>query len=485
MPDSPAIVWFRRDLRLADNPALATARKRGGPVVPLFIWSPDEDGWPPGSATRWWLHRSLASLANDLSGLDSRLIIRRGSALQMLEEVADEMKATAVFWNRCYEPALTARDSQIKSALRTRGLEVESFNSGLLFEPWTITTSTGTPFQVFTPYWRKCLAQGEPARPLPRPRQIAAPSRWPDSLPLEGLELNPHIRWDAGLEFAWTPGESGAGGELKRFLKTGLGGYSVERDRPDHSGTSGLSPHLHFGEIGPRQIWQAVRKLAGDMPPPQAERLSEPWLRQLVWREFAHHLLYHFPQTPNAPLREQYSRFPWEHDQSGLRAWQRGKTGYPYIDAGMRQLWGTGWMHNRVRMAVASFLVKDLLIPWQEGAKWFWDTLVDADLANNTLGWQWVAGCGADAAPFFRIFNPISQGEKFDPQGTYVRQWVPELARLDAEWIHKPWEAPGDVLTAAGIKLDGTYPRPIVDHATARLRALEALATLKQPNSTK
>jgi len=482
--DAPVIVWFRRDLRLADNPAVARAARLGRAVVPLFIWAPDEEDWPPGAATRWWLHRSLASLARDLGRRNARLIIRRGPAGQAVREMAVELRAATVIWNRCYEPALAARDAQIEAGLKVDGIAVENFNSSLLFEPRDIQTSAGAPFQVFTPFWRKCLAQGEPVRPLPAPNQLTAPSRWPRSLALEELQLRPSIGWDSGLEMAWTPGEAGAAGELKRFLKTGLAGYALERDRPDHAGTSRLSPHLHFGEIGPGQIWRAVRKLAGELPARQADKLAEPYLRQLVWREFAQHLLYHFPHTPKEPLRPAFARFPWEVDEAGLCAWQRGKTGFPYIDAGMRELWTTGWMHNRVRMAVGSFLVKDLLLPWQEGARWFWDTLVDADLANNTLGWQWVAGCGADAAPYFRIFNPVGQGEKCDPQGAYVRRWVPELARLGTRWIHRPWEAPLDELQAAGIELGRTYPRPIVDHATARRRALEALATLKQPART-
>jgi deoxyribodipyrimidine photo-lyase len=282
------------------------------------------------------------------------------------------------------------------------------------------------------------------------------------------------------LRKAWAPGATNAAKELDRFLDDRLQDYSTERDRPDHPGTSRLSPHLHFGEISPRQIWHAVGQAARNRKSRKLDKVADPFLRQLVWREFAHHLLYHYPHIATEPLREEFGAFPWKEDAAGLHAWTRGETGYSYIDAGMRQLWTTGWMHNRVRMAVASFLVKDLLLSWQDGARWFWDTLVDADLANNTLGWQWTAGCGADAAPFFRIFNPVGQGERFDPEGAYVRQWVPELARLPAEWIHKPWEAPAGVLEAAGVQLGTTYPRPIVDHAAARKRALEALGTIRR-----
>jgi deoxyribodipyrimidine photo-lyase len=293
------------------------------------------------------------------------------------------------------------------------------------------------------------------------------------------LKLEPRIQWDAGLRKAWTPGAPGATKELDRFLADGLGDYPTERDRPDHAGTSRLSPHLHFGEVGPRQIWHAIRRTARIGNSRKQDKIAEPFLRQLVWREFAHHLLYHYPHTVFEPLRNEFVEFPWLEDPTGLRTWQRGETGFPFIDAGMRQLWTTGWMHNRVRMAVASFLVKDLLIPWQEGAKWFWDTLVDADLANNTFGWQWTAGCGADAAPYFRIFNPVGQGERFDPEGSYVRQWVPELAQLPREWIHKPWEAPAAVLQAAGIEVGKTYPQPVVEHAAARRRALQAFGAIK------
>ena len=480
LSESATIVWFRHDLRVADNPALVAAAARGGAVIPVFVWSPEEEDWADGGASRWWLHRSLESLQTDLGRIQSRLIIRQGPAADELVRLVRETGATAVFWNRRYEPEITARDTQIKARLKTTGIEVESFNASLLFEPWTVKTSTGTPFRVFTPLWRKCLASGEPEEPQSAPSKLVAPQDWPASLALGKLKLEPRIPWDAGMRESWSPGAAGAARELERFLTAGLEGYNTERDRPDHTGTSRLSPFLHFGELGPRQVWHAVIQAARQRHPRKHEEVAEPFLRQLVWREFAHHLLYHYPQTITEPLREEFASFPCEADTAGLRAWQRGQTGYPYIDAGMRQLWSTGWMHNRVRMAVASCLVKDLLIAWQEGARWFWDTLVDADLANNTLGWQWTAGCGADAAPFFRIFNPVGQGERWDPDGAYVRQWAPELAKLPAEWIHKPWQAPADVRHAAGVELGKTYPKPIVDHATARQRALEAYAAIRR-----
>jgi deoxyribodipyrimidine photo-lyase len=423
-----SILWFRLDLRCSDNPALTAAAARGA-FVPVFIWAPEEEGaWPPGAASRWWLHHSLQALHNRLGGL----VIRRGPSLDALRQLVKETGATAVFWNRRYEPALIARDTKVKQALLADGLQVESFNSALLFEPWEIKTGSGGPYKVFTPFWKACLK-------LPVAKQSAAPRNLQiakaKSLRLDELDLLPKIDW--ARAFDWTPGESGAVRQLKKFQPAA---YKKNRNLPAVAGTSRLSPHLHFGEISPWRVWWSVR--------------NETYRRQLIWREFAHHLLYHFPHTSEKPLRPEFEKFPWREDPNGLCAWQHGRTGYPIVDAGMRELWATGWMHNRVRMVVASFLVKDLLISWQDGARWFWDTLVDADLANNTLGWQWVAGCGADAAPFFRIFNPETQRLKFDPRGDYVCRWVPEFGTPD-------------------------YAPPIVDHAVARQRALAALQSLR------
>jgi deoxyribodipyrimidine photo-lyase len=472
---SASLLWFRQDLRLADNPALLAAVRRGGPVIPVFIWSPEEEGrWPPGAAARWWLHKSLAQLHASLRQRGSRLIIGRGPTLEAIRELLDQSGATAVYWNRLYEPALIIRDTRVKAALHRDGLIAESFNGGLLFEPWMVRNQESQPYQVFSAFWKACLAQPEPAAPRDAPAHIASPRHWPSTLQLTDLGLEPTIDWAEGLRAAWCPGEAGAFEQLNGFLEEALGGYSAGRDRPDRAGTSRLSPHLHFGEISVRQVWSAVR---GQQPCGVARQSAESirvYSSELGWREFAHHLLFHFPHTPEEPLRKEFVDFPWKPDRKALRAWQRGRTGYPIVDAGMRQLWHTGWMHNRVRMVVASFLVKDLLLPWQEGAACFWDTLVDADLANNTLGWQWTAGCGADAAPYFRIFNPVSQGEKFDPNGDYVRHWVPELKWLPNDWIHKPWEAPARVMADAEIELGRTYPLPIVDHKEARTRALEA-----------
>lgn len=475
----PALVWFRNDLRLADNPALAAAAASGAPVVPLYILEEDAaDPWPLGGASRWWLHGSLERLGAALAALGSPLVLRRGHPAAVLDEVLAETGAAAVHWNRRYAPSRIACDSRIKETLKARGLTVHSHNAGLLNEPWTVRTKTGGPFKVFTPYWRAVQALPEPPPPLPAPHCLAAPPTAVGSDHLDEWRLLPQRPdWAGGLRDSWVPGERAARDRLAAFLDGPVAGYPAERDRPDHDGTSALSPYLAFGEIGPRQVWHAARHAAAARPALASG--VESFLRELVWREFNHSLLHMAPHMPEAPLDERFADFPWRDDPDGLRAWQRGLTGYPIVDAGMRQLWQTGWMHNRVRMIAASFLIKDLLIPWQVGEAWFWDTLVDADLANNAGNWQWVAGCGADAAPFFRIFNPVLQGEKFDPEGDYVRKFVPELARMPARWIHKPWEAPADVLRQAGVRLGTGYPRPVVDHGMARDRALALLAERK------
>jgi deoxyribodipyrimidine photo-lyase len=468
--DKPVIIWFRSDLRLADNSALAAAVATRLPLIPIFIWAPEEEApWPPGSASQWWLHQSLARLQSDLKKLGSRLIVRRGPAVDALLSIAAESNAHSVYWNRRYEPAIIARDSGIKMRLQEQEIVAESFNGSLLFEPWTIRNSAGKPFQVFTSFYKACLGSTPPSKPIKAPSALITPQSYPKSISLADLALEPLIDWAGGIREAWRPGEENAAAMLDEFAQTSLRPYSDERNRPDHVGTSRLSPYLHFGEISPRQIWHKLSSLPK----------SDPYLRQLIWREFAYYLLYNYPATPNQSFRPEFNHFPWHFDKRKLKAWTRGLTGYPLVDAGMRELWHTGWMHNRVRMVTASFLVKHLLIAWQEGAAWFWDTLVDADLANNTMGWQWVAGCGCDPAPYFRIFNPLLQGEKFDPEGTYVRRWVPELASIPSKYINSPWTAPANVLSEAGVKLGKTYPLPIVDHATARANALAAFAELR------
>ena len=472
---APALLWFRQDLRLADNPALTAAAADGRPVVPLYILDENGNGgWPLGGASRWWLHQSLTALSTSLAAHDLRLILRRGPAAAAIDEVIRETGASAVYWNRCYEPAAIARDRAIKETVRSRGIDAESCNAALLFEPWTIKTNQGAPFKVFTPFWQALRRATAPAAPMPAPRLVAAP-RQPRSDRLDDWGLVPrHPDWAGGLRDAWQPGEAGARARLARFIESIMADYPTGRDRPGREGTSRLSPHLHWGEIGPRQVWHAVT-----MADSATDSAKESYLRELGWREFAHHLLFHWPTLPEEPWRAEFARFSWQEDATALAGWRRGLTGYPIIDAGMRELWHTGWMHNRVRMIAASFLVKDLLIPWRTGEAWFWDTLVDADLAQNATNWQWVAGSGADAAPYFRIFNPVLQGEKFDASGDYVRRWIPELARLPAEYLHKPWSAPPDVLRAAGIALGRDYPAPIVDHGDARQRALAAFQALR------
>ena len=442
------IVWFRHDLRLDDNPAFLEATRRGS-VLPVFIWAPEEEApWEPGAASRWWLHQSLESLSEKLQKVGCPLVIRRGPTLKSLQQVAREVHATDVVWNRRYEPAVVKRDTVIKKTLSQDGLHPESFGGSLLYEPSHIATKQGNPYQVFTPFWRALLARDEPAEPTAAPRKVKPVSTTVKSLSLKSLKLLPQPDWSGVMTKTWNPGEPGAKKLLKSFLSQGLDSYDDGRNRPDQQGTSSLSPHLHFGEISPRRVWHAVREAVGGKPAKNIVGSPEVYLRELGWREFANHLLFHFPHTPDEPLRKDYKRFPWVDDPVGLRAWQKGHTGFPIVDAGMQQLWATGWMHNRVRMIVASFLVKDLRISWLEGARWFWDTLVDADLAANTLGWQWAAGCGADAAPYFRIFNPTSQQQKFDPEEKYIDRWVVR---------------------------DDMYPEPIVDHAEARKQALSAL----------
>ena len=479
MSNSPSIVWFRQDLRLADNPALRAACERGEKILPLFILDDETAGaWRPGAAGRWWLHQSLDALHHDLEALGAPLCLRRGEAEDTLPTVIAEAEAGAVFWNRCYEPLAIERDKTLKAALREQGLQVESFNAALLFEPWELKTGQGGPYKVFTPYWKAMLAQPMPASPEPAPTAIEG-LEGVGSEALGDWNLQPRKPdWAGGLREAWTPGEKGAAKRLEAFLEETASRYPDHRDRPDEGGTSRLSPHLHWGEISPRQIWHAGQQAIAAGAAGEGGVMA--FLRQLGWRDFSHVLLYHWPDFPDKSWKPEFDAFPWREDETAFSAWCQGRTGYPIVDAGMRELWRTGWMHNRVRMITASFLIKHLLIPWQRGEAWFWNTLVDADLANNAAGWQWVAGSGADASPYFRIFNPITQGEKFDPQGHYIRHWVPELAGLPDAYLNKPWEAPADVLAEAGVELGAIYPKPLVDHKAARERALAGYEKMKK-----
>ncbi|MDX1710006.1 MAG: deoxyribodipyrimidine photo-lyase [Rhodovibrionaceae bacterium] len=481
----PVIVWFRQDLRLSDNPALSQAVESGAPVIPVYVLDEEtprtESGdWRLGGAQRWWLHHSLERLEESLRDKGAGLVLRSGPADEVIPALVQETQSQAVFWNRCYEPFAVTRDRAIKSALDEAGVAVHSFGANLIHEPWTLQTKAGEPFKVFTPFYKAALAKGEPAEPLSPPKRIAA-ATLPQGDRLSDWDLLPQKPdWAGGLRDTWTPGETGARGRLAGFIGNTLGHYKKDRNRPDLPHSSRLSPHLHWGEVSPRQIWHSVRRHQHESGGGKIDSAAEAFLREVIWREFSYNLLFHWPELPARNWKPEFDDFPWRDDAKALRAWQRGQTGFPIVDAAMRELYATGWMHNRSRMIVASFLTKDLLIHWREGEAWFWDTLVDADLANNSASWQWTAGSGADAAPYFRIFNPVSQGERFDPEGAYVRQWVPELRGLPDGYIHKPWDAPADVLERAGVRLGKDYPERLVDHKQARRRALDAYETIKK-----
>lgn len=471
-PRRPVILWFRRDLRLADNPALNAAMETGRPILPLYILDTTRFTRAMGAASRWWLDQSLRALDAALRERGSRLILRSGDPEGELRRLIDQSNADQVFMNRLFEPDAFVRDADIAHALKDDGVVCRGFNGALLAPPGGGKTAQGQPYKVFTPFLRTLTAQMRTPSRTPAPTRIATPS-----VPSEALEdWNLHPRWpDWSAGFDWTPGEHGADQTLTHFLKRGLPDYARDRDHPARAGASRLSPHLHWGEIAPWRVAERVR--AASAPSVSIEK----FVAELAWRDFSAHLLHAFPSMTDAAFRPEYDSMPWRDDQAGFRAWRRGRTGYPMVDAGMRQLWVTGWMHNRARMIAASFLVKHLLIDWRLGEAWFWDTLVDADLASNVQNWQWVAGSGADAAPYFRIYNPMTQGRTFDADGAYVRRWIPEIAALPDRWLHAPWEAPAEVLKHAGIRLGRDYPQPMVAHDMARTRALDALAQVTRP----
>ncbi len=480
MATTPILFWFRQDLRLTDNRALAAACDTGQAVLPVYVLDDESPGaWRMGGASRWWLHHSLTALADDLAQLGCPLVLRRGAAPAVLQALLTETGATALYCTRAYEP--WARNAE--TALSDAGVEIKRFAGNLLFEPEALRTQSGTPYRVFTPFWKACQAAPPPKPPLPRPQSIVRPESIPAGESLAAWRLLPTAPdWAGGLREGWQPGEAGAQTKAIEFLDGAVADYASMRDRPDRIGTSRLSPHLHFGEISPHQCWHAVR--AKIEASPKTAGGAQSFLRELAWREFSNHLLFNWPALPEEPFQPKFTAMRWANNPDSLHAWKQGRTGIPIVDAGMRELWQTGWMHNRVRMIVASLLIKNLQIDWREGEAWFWDTLVDADLANNAASWQWVAGSGADAAPYFRIFNPVLQGRKFDPDGAYVRRFAPELGRLPDRHIHAPWEAPEAVLSEAGVMLGYDYPRPIVDLRASRQRTLAAYNAMREAEET-
>lgn len=477
MSKKPSIVLFRNDLRIADHPALRAAVD-AGPVVALYVLDDHAAGdWKPGGASRWWLHHSLEALGRDLEQLGCRLVLRRGDTVAVLTEVARECDAQSVLASRTFEPWAATLEKSLHDDLGRAGIAFRRYAGTLVHDPDAIRTQSGDPYKVYSPFWR-ALDKSPVRKPVAAPTEVecAAGSIVSDKLSDWGL-LPTAPDWAGGLRKTWQPGEAVAGERLAAFLEHSVSSYHEGRDRPDIEATSRLSPHLRFGEISPAACWHAA--LAHAEEHPGSRKGVEKFVKELAWREFSYHLLHNFSSLPEAPFRQEFTAFGWSDDEDALRRWQTGMTGYPIVDAGMRELWTTGWMHNRVRMIVASFLTKDLLIPWQLGEAWFWDCLVDADLASNAASWQWVAGCGADAAPYFRIFNPVTQSRKFDPEARYVRRWVPELAALPDDAIHAPWEASRDTLAKAGIVLGHDYPEPLIDHAAARNEALARYERIK------
>lgn len=484
MSDHPIIIWFTQDLRLSDNACLSAAVASGHPILPLFVLDDVTPGeFAMGGASRWWLHKSLASLASSLEALGGRLVVCRGEAGHVIEKLVTKTGAQGVYFSRGYAPWSSKLEKRISAHCEAVGIECRRFSGFLLHEPEAIRTGNDGPYKVYTPFSRNCLTREITRKPRPAPEQVDFYNPDIAGDTLDDLNLYPDKPdWAADFRERWTPGEAGAHEKLEQFLENAVGDYKEARDLPNVRGTSRLSPHLHFGEISPLQCWAATSHAAASAGG-KIDRGAHTFEKEILWREFSYHLLHYWPDLPAEPFKPEFADFPWLQDDEKLARWQQGLTGLPIVDAGMRELWATGWMHNRVRMIVASFLIKNLRLAWQVGEQWFWDTLVDADIGSNSASWQWVAGCGADAAPYFRIFNPVLQGEKFDKQGGYVRRWVPELSGLPDKFIHKPWQAPAEALKDAGVDLGTTYPRPIVDLGETRDAALAAYKTIKKPNA--
>ena len=468
------VMWFRQDLRLADNPALTNALE-DGKTLPIFILDNfNSKEHVNGAASKWWLHHSLIKLNKSLK---NKLCFFTGNPIDILDEIHKQFEISNIFWSRCYEPWRIKRDKKIKKHFNDQNVNVNTFNGSLLWEPWNIAKKDGTPYKVFTPYYRKgCLNSDKPRMPLPAPNLSNLISIDNHDLKIEDLELMPKHNWYNKMISLWSPGEEGALNKIEEFISNGLNNYKEGRNFPSNQNVSQLSPHLHFGEVSPNQVWYRAKTKEGKLG---IKKDLDHFLSELGWREFSFNLLYHFPFLPKENLQKKFDNFPWDNDKDKLKKWQKGLTGYPIVDAGMQELWQTGYMHNRLRMVVGSFLVKNLLLHWHHGERWFWDCLIDADLASNSAGWQWIAGSGADAAPYFRIFNPITQGQKFDPDGKYTRKYLPVLNDMPDKFLFNPWEAPEDVLRSAGVKLGENYPLPIVEIGSSRQKALEAFATTK------
>ena len=469
-----SIFWFRQDLRIADNPGLSEAISKGS-VLPVYIYdNVNSKEYEMGAASKWWLHHSLGNLNKNLN---NNLSIYIGDPQEVLRDITNNFNVESINWNRCYEPWRIQRDKNIKSEAEEQGIEVNTFNGSLLWEPFKILKNDGTPYRVFSPYYRKGCLNAEPPRvPIKSPSLDSLINDDFNKLTLDDLNLIPEIKWFEEMEELWEPGEAGAQKKLYDFLDDGLLGYKEGRNFPSKKNVSQLSPHIHHGEVSPNQVWYAAKQKEDETG---IEKDLAHFLSELGWREFSYNLLYHFPSLPRENLQKKFDNFPWQKNEVFSEKWKKGFTGYPIVDAGMRELWQTGYMHNRVRMIVGSFLVKNLLLHWHEGEEWFWDCLIDADLASNSASWQWVAGSGADAAPYFRIFNPISQGIKFDPEGEYTKKFLPELKDLPIKYLYSPWEAPEDVLEQANVKLGENYPNPIVDLKESREKALSAFDQIR------